>query len=1024
MPENPMVRMQELLRELFQFDCQDLDFGIYRVLNYRRKQIEEFIGTRLPQVVDEAFAQYAAADKAAVERELEEKRHEIVASLGASAFDATGQLVMAFRETPLGKVYIELEQKAKVGQVAEELKAGVYNDLYTFFSRYYEDGDVFSKPRRGKVEIPFTGHEDVVLHWANKDQYYIKTGEQFKSYRFTVDKQAVQFALRNAATEHNNNQREKRYFVLAEESPVAHDDKARTLTVFFEYRPLTNTEKKIYGKTENQKPQDKLNAVAEEAVLKRVKDATLKGRLAQSVGEGKPGLLRYHLNRFAKKNSTDFFIHKNLRGFLERELDDFLKTEVLRVDELLATGGTVAAQQIARGRVVREIAGKIIEFLAQVEDFQKKLFEKRKFVVRTEYCVTLDRLPEAMWDEVLKNEAQLAEWRELYAITKKKLDKAFLKEHDKLVVDTRHFPEDFKWRLLASFDDLDAALDGLLIKSENFQALALLLAKYRDSVDTTYIDPPYNTGSDEFVYRDNYRHSCWATMLASRIPLAFPLMKESGLFFMSIDDNEFSTAQRLLDSGFVAQNWLANLIWNRGHSAQAGVFMKYHEYVMAYARDASQVNLSRTGEGEIDAGAMKKPSKRHAVQEFTFPPGVRVDAPDGTEFKKRWGGTEWVELVSGRMIVRKGKLANEVTLRAAWTQKNQMEQYFRGKRPVFDSKKQEVVEFYFTSSGKLKVIKRREAVSLPSTLPDYGSAGANTSALVDVVGHEVPFTPKPVRLIMDLTRWFSSDKGVLLDFFGGSGTSAHSIINLNRSTGARRKYVLIEMAAHFDNLLIPRIKKVVFSESWKEGKPVGGKGVSHFLKYHLLEQYEDTLNNLAFPRAKEGELALKQYGDEYLLRYMLDFETAGSASLLAVEQLRHPFDYRLKVQEGDEIVERPVDLVETFNYLLGLQVRKVREFQNPHPDPLPKGEGKRRYRVTMGEARNGKSVVVVWRDTDGLESSKEALQRDRQFVEREILPALLGKDAQPDRLLVNQPYAGEAEAIEPEFKRLMFAPIG
>jgi len=212
-----------------------------------------------------------------------------------------------------------------------------------------------------------------------------------------VDKQAVQFALKNAATEQNNNQREKRYFVLVEESPVAFDDKTRTLTVFFEYRPLTNAEKKDYGKTENQKRQDKLNAVAEDSILKRVKDATLKARLAQPVGDGKPGLLRYHLNRFTKKNSTDFFIHKNLRGFLERELDDFLKTEVLRVDELLATGGTVAAQQLARARVVREIAGQIIAFLAQIEDFQKKLFEKRKFVVRTEYCVTLDRLPEPLW---------------------------------------------------------------------------------------------------------------------------------------------------------------------------------------------------------------------------------------------------------------------------------------------------------------------------------------------------------------------------------------------------------------------------------------------------------------------------------------------------------------------------------------------------------------------------------------------------------------------------------------------------
>lgn len=285
---------------------------------------------------------------------------------------------------------------------------------------------------------------------------------------------------------------------------------------------------------------------------------------------------------------------------------------------------------------------------------------------------------------------------------------------------------------------------------------------------------------------------------------------------------------------------------------------------------------------------------------------------------------------------------------------------------------------------------------------------------MDKLGFEFPYC-HPVSLYEDLTGAGVSDtEGMTFDFFGGSGTSGHAIINLNREDGGVRKYVLAESEAYFDTILLPRLKKVVFCSDWKDGKPVGGKGVSHLLKYHVLEQYDDTLNNLAFPRAKEGELALKRFGDEYLLRYMLDIETAGSASLLAVEQLRHPFDYRLKVQEGDEIAERPVDVVETFNYLLGLHVKKLREVY----------DGKRRYRVTLGESRTGKSVVVVWRDMDGLESSKEALQRDRQFVEGEILPALLGKDAKPDRLLVNQPYAGEAEPIEPEFKRLMFAPIG
>ncbi|MDW8310734.1 MAG: hypothetical protein RMK20_15285 [Verrucomicrobiales bacterium] len=154
----PLDRFQSLLRELFQFDCQDLDFGIYRVLNFKRREIEEFITTRLPQCVDAAFARYAEADRAAAERELEEKRRQILATLGPDAFDPNGQLTMAFRETPLGRQFAELQQQTRAGRVADELKESVFNDLYAFFSRYYDEGDIFSKPRRGKVTIPFAGH--------------------------------------------------------------------------------------------------------------------------------------------------------------------------------------------------------------------------------------------------------------------------------------------------------------------------------------------------------------------------------------------------------------------------------------------------------------------------------------------------------------------------------------------------------------------------------------------------------------------------------------------------------------------------------------------------------------------------------------------------------------------------------------------------------------------------------------------------------------------------------------------------
>jgi adenine-specific DNA-methyltransferase len=255
--------------------------------------------------------------------------------------------------------------------------------------------------------------------------------------------------------------------------------------------------------------------------------------------------------------------------------------------------------------------------------------------------------------------------------------------------------------------------------------------------------------------------------------------------------------------------------------------------------------------------------------------------------------------------------------------------------------------------------------------------------------------------------------GIQLDFFAGSGTTAHAVINLNRQDGGRRKYILVEIGDWFETVMLPRIKKVVFCEKWKDGKPQGGPGISHMLKYQYLEQYEDTLNNLELPRAVEGQLMLKKFGDEYLLKYMLDFETQGSPCLLNLDKFKDPFAYRLKVQEGDEIAERPVDLVETFNYLLGLQVRKVRAFEH----------NGRLYRAVLGE-KNGKRTAIVWRSVVGLEDSQEALMRDKAFIEQTVLPALLG-GAKPDRLLVNGAcFVKDAEAIEPEFHRLMFAPVG
>ncbi|MBE7487053.1 hypothetical protein HS121_02205 [bacterium] len=185
--------------------------------------------------------------------------------------------------------------------------------------------------------------------------------------------------------------------------------------------------------------------------------------------------------------------------------------------------------------------------------------------------------------------------------------------------------------------------------------------------------------------------------------------------------------------------------------------------------------------------------------------------------------------------------------------------------------------------------------------------------------------PKPVKLSEWIFYSTEEKSGYFLDCFAGSGTAAHGLLSLNREYPGDRKYILVEMGNHFDTVLKPRIAKVVYSESWKDGKPTARHtGVSHCFKYIRLESYEDTLNNLRLNEepAKSPVLKNPALKEDYMLRYLLDVETRGSQSLLNIDAFADPTAYILEVKKPgtDEYATRAVDLIETFNYLIGLRV--------------------------------------------------------------------------------------------------------
>ena len=418
--EAHILKFQRLLRELFQFDCADLDFGIYRIMNHKRDAVEKFIGEGLPVRIAGELDSGQLARQSQAADDLEEARQNVVATLGGDKIDADGKLDDSFHSTPMGQKYLAAQAAAGSGRGRQAVESDIYNRLYAFFSRYYQDGDFISRRRYGRNEryaIPYNG-EEVYLHWANSDQYYVKTGEHFHNYDWTAPNGVVvHFRLEAANVEQDNVKGDRRFF-LPRVKETLWDADARAVTIPFEYRPLTAPESSAYG---NRNQQDKIIAEAVGEIPRRLKAepqalAALMGERRRNGKDEPVSHLEHHLRQYTRRNDSDFFIHKDLRGFLSRELDFYLKNEVLNLDNLEAAGEQAADGWFQQMRLLKSVGVEIIDFLAQIEGFQKMLWEKRKFVIDTQYCVTLENVAPKFYPEIASNEAQWEEWSELLDI--------------------------------------------------------------------------------------------------------------------------------------------------------------------------------------------------------------------------------------------------------------------------------------------------------------------------------------------------------------------------------------------------------------------------------------------------------------------------------------------------------------------------------------------------------------------------------------------------------------------------------
>ena len=999
---NKMSKYDDLvtkLKEIFQIDRPELDFGVYRILSARMGEITDYLENRLKAKVAESLAVAVSANRISLHKELKEKEAQYRAesrldnNRSMTATRSAGGKVKASGMDPDSVPKIaEIKQKlARFGIVAAEHENAVFTHLLTFFSRYYDKGDFISQ-RRYKGDtycLPYAG-EEVVLHWANKDQYYTKSGENFSNYAFKLDDgRSVRFRLVQADTAKDNrkdNDKERRFVLIEQHTRTLIDDDGDEyeqpqepvaeengeLVLRFEYKAMPKGSK-----------QDELVAQAVKAVLNHpiVKARWLDlGRREPTEKNPQRTLLEKCLANYTAKNSADYFIHKDLGGFLRRELDFYIKNEVMNLDDLQYVETFADIEHKLRMiQTLRSIALDLIAFLAQLEDFQKKLWLKKKFVVSAHYCVTLDRVPESLYPLVAANQQQWEQWGSLGMLNGKtdllNQTKAgsveYLKEHPYLIVDTALFDATFKHTLLATLDHLDESLDGLLIHGDNFQALNLLQERYREQVKCVYIDPPYNTDASAICYKNGYKSSSWVSLIQGRLQITRQLMTDDGVLVAAIDDAQQKELSFLLSESFMG-NLLGTICVRSnpsGRPTQAGYAVS-HEYLLF----AGHSEISVIGRLPPTSEQMARFNQVDEDGAFEWR-NLRREGSNSDRNARR--GLYYPIYIKGDKISVPQMMWNEID--ELWVIE---EQPAEGEQVVYPDNDDGVQKTWrwewktvMKSNSSLAVRKDRSGkdyiyykrrpnqngvVSVSSWFDAKHSATEHGTALLKNLFGASPFSyPKSIHAVVDsiYIAGASNQKTLVLDYFAGSGTTAHAVINLNRQDKGYRKYILVEQGEYFDSVLKPRIQKVVYSAEWKDGKATAPHtGISHAFKVLQIESYEDTLNNLQLRRSQAQQHLLddlpQSAQEDYLLHYLLDIESRGS--LLSVEHFNKPFDCKLKVtvDSAGAYEERSIDLVETFNYLIGLRVKQF---------DMQMEQG---FVLVTGSLPTGEKTLVLWRDVE------------------------------------------------------------
>lgn len=754
----------------------------------------------------------------------------------------------------------------------------LFDKLFTFFKRYFsESGSIYFRHTpyyQDIYERIYTDDRDVMLFWKTQNLYYVKTDRLFRSLTVALDdapdqkfafdasavaKQTFDFDASMLQNKRNN---EKRNLVFSYEG-VGDGDALKFAVNYSQGATKTKVD-------------DILKAIKKDGV---------------KVNEDQ---LTRAFSLFERQSEVDFFINKNAKAFLNEQFDLWMYQYLFKNDSTDWND-----KRIKQMQALKRVAYAIIEFIAQFEDELVRIWNKPKFALASNYVITFDRVfgkSEDTARKLLAHEgmtAQIAEWQTLGIIdddfTPEKIfeveetnGELFADEDANdainalnaklrfLPFDTKHF-KSLEIEILALFDNLDEELDGRLIHSENYQALNTLKDKFREKVKTIYIDPPYNTATSEIIYTNDYKHSSWATMIDNRLEIGKQFLDlDKGFICCAIDDVEQKSLSYILENNFGELAGAVSIRTKPSGKPIPNGFALSHEYAL-FARMNPNYPVAR-----IEHSAEQRSRYREIDDKGNFFWEMLRKAGSGSNredrptmyfpffLNKSNGKLRLPEMVfdgSKQSYLTEDKVKkNEIEIYPVKDDGSDGRWYFgyETAKTVVNEVKAELQN----NNQYFLYYRRRPNEGLqPTTLwlePKYSATEHGTALLKNLFGEQEAFSyPKSIYAVEDCLKVTGASKenqAIYADFFGGSGTTAHAVINLNREDGGRRKYILVEANDYFHTVILPRVKKVVFSDKWKDGKTrPDGKGVSHFCKYFALEQYEDTLRRAAYVNDSETD---------------------------------------------------------------------------------------------------------------------------------------------------------------------------